>query len=102
MQNEPLFTVGFFSPSEPFIAQTWRPKETSKEATCRPKADKRFARLVKSMKKGRPVDGLLLASVWMKNESTGSYIRSMTVDGTEAEPMPGDIESFAMPVRPKC
>jgi hypothetical protein len=102
MQDSSLFTVGFFSPSEPFIAQTWRPKDKSKEAVDRTKADKRFAKLIKAMQKGKPVDGLLLASVWMKDESTGGYIRSMTADGTEAPIRPGDVESFLMPVRPKC
>lgn len=102
MQDNSLFTVGFFSPSEPFVAQTWRPKAKSKEATSRTKADKRFDKLVRSMQKGKPVDGLLLASVWIRDESTGSYIRCMTADGTEAPAHPGDVESFAMPVRPKC
>lgn len=95
MQDIELFTVGFFSPTEPGIAHTWRPKEKSREAVPREKADKRFDKLVKAMRKGKQVDGLLVASVWMR-DATGEAIRSMTSDGTEAQSKPGDEARFRM------
>lgn len=104
MQDIELFTVGFFSSSEPGVAQTWRPKENSREAVPREKANKRFEKLVKAMKKGKLVDGLLIESVWIR-DAAGGAIRSMTKDGTEAEPKPGDAARFLMltkPVRASC
>ena len=101
MRDIELFTVGFFSPNAPGVAQTWRPKEKSKELVPRAKADKRFAKLVKAMKKGKIVDGLPIASVWMRDEAGGA-VRSMTADGHEPEIRPGDLESLMAPVRAKC
>lgn len=100
-----LFTVGFYSPSFPGVLQTWRPKENSAEATSREQADERFDHLVLEMLAGNKVDDLFIASVWMKRETTGEFVRSMTSDGVEAKPKPGDSDFarvYTKPVRGIC
>jgi hypothetical protein len=79
------YTAGFFSSSIPGVAQNWRPTELANEQCSRPEADRRFDTLVKAMTQHEQVDELTVASVFIRNESTGEYIRSMTADGTEAE-----------------
>jgi hypothetical protein len=88
------FMVGFFSQSEPFIAQIWRPKEKDSEECDKGEADKRFKTLRKAMKKGKEVDGLFIASVFIRSVATGDAIRSMTKDGTEAAPLVHDAGMF--------
>jgi hypothetical protein len=94
MSKQKPFMVGFFSPSEPFIAQIWRPKEKDSEECDQEEANERFETLRKAMKKGKRVDGLIIASVFIRSVETEDAIRSMTKDGTEAAPLPHDAGMF--------
>ena len=103
--KQALFTVGFYSPAFPGVLQIWRPKEHSEEATPRQQADERFDHLVAEMLAGRRVDDLFVASVWMNHESTNEFVRSMTSDGVEAKPKPGDSDFarvYRKPIRGQC
>lgn len=97
-----LFTVGFYSPAFPGVLQTWRPKEDSEEATPRQQADERFDHLVAEMIEGNRVDDLFLASVCMQCESTGEFVRSITSDGVEAKPKPGDSDFARVYTKSVC
>lgn len=90
-KSEQSFTVGFFSAMEPGRAQVWRPKEKDAEECGEEEAGRRYAKLRRSMRKGKVVDGLSVASIWMKDEQTGDYIRCMTSDGTEATATLSDL-----------
>jgi hypothetical protein len=94
MSKNNHFAAGFFSPSYPGIAWIWRSKEEDDELCTRPEAERRFDKLAKRMSKGKKVDGLEVASVFIRDESTGEAVRSMTQDGTEAQARAHDLGMF--------
>jgi hypothetical protein len=94
MNTRKRFTAGFFSPSHPGIAWIWRPLIEDDELCPRAEAERRFDILAKRMSKGKKVDGLQVASVFIRDESTGEAVRSITQDGTEAEARAHDLGMF--------
>lgn len=75
------YAVGFYSASEPFVAQTWRPREDDPEECDLAEASRRLRALCMSMSAGEPVDGLVPASVFLRDAETGEVLLSRTSDG---------------------
>lgn len=75
------YAVGFYSATEPGIAQTWRPREDGPEECDLAEASRRLRVLCMSMSAGEPVDGLVPASVFLRDAETGEVLLSRTSDG---------------------
>jgi hypothetical protein len=84
-----LYAVGFYSASEPWIAQTWRPREEDPEECDLAEAASRLRALCMSMGASEPVDGLVPASVFLRDAETGEVLLSRTSDGFQTVCPPG-------------
>lgn len=82
IQNESgTYAVGFYSAAEPFVAQTWRPRENDPEECDVAEALRRLRALCMSMSAEEPVDGLVPASVFLRDAETGEVLLCRTSDG---------------------
>lgn len=90
------YAVGFYSAAEPFVAQTWRPHEDDPEECDLAEASRRLRALCMSMSAGEPVDGLVPASVFLRDAETGEVLLSRTSDGfqttAERRSLRNDVE----------
>lgn len=75
------YVVGFFVVGLPGTSEIWRPAEDSEEACDAAEARARFATLCRSMLAGETVEGLRLASAFVRDADDGETLVSCTADG---------------------
>ena len=78
------YAVGFYSAAEPFVAQTWRSREDDSEDCDIAEASRRLRALCMAMSAGEPVDGLVPASVFLRDAETGEVLLSRSSDGFQS------------------
>lgn len=76
------YVVGFFAEGLPGTSEIWRPTEDADERCDLNEASRRFASLQRSMLAGETVDGLRLASAYVRDADDGETILSRTADGS--------------------
>jgi hypothetical protein len=76
------FAVDFFSASEPFVMQTWRPREEDSDECDFAEACRRVRSLCRSMDARENVDGLIPSSVCLRDAVTGETLFVRLADGS--------------------
>lgn len=85
------YAVGFYSASMPFVAQFWRPREKDDETCDAAEAARRLRTLCMSMASRETLDGLIPASVFVRDADTGEPLLSRTSDGCQTIADPSSI-----------
>lgn len=77
------FVVGFYSPTEPYVRQDWKPEHRDDFECDLPTANRRLLVLCRCMGARELVDGLILSSVFVADAETGEALLVRLADGVQ-------------------